>query len=244
MDKINLSIIIPCFNEAENIPKLIKHIKSINDKSVEIILVDNGSNDNTKKALSNNIDFKIPIIKVISIKENIGYGHGIMKGVRKSTGKIVAWTHADLQTDVNDIIKAHEIMLKNNSQKNCIVKGVRTGRSILDSFFTYGMSLIVSIVMRMRLSDVNAQPKIFDRNFLDKLIDAPDDFSLDLYFLYQAKINDYNILEFPVKFKHRYKGKSKGGGSIIGKIRLIWRTLKYILKLRKVISYKNGNHNS
>ena len=232
MPKIKLSIVIPCYNEAGNIPTLINQIKLISDNYIEIILVNNGSTDNTEEIISNNIDFKIPIVKVKSIMQNVGYGHGIMQGVRESKGEFIAWTHADHQTDIHDVIKAYNILVNKSNLKNIIIKGKRIGRNKFDSFFTMGMSLIVSLIMQMRFSDVNAQPKIFHKSFLSNLNNAPDDFSLDLFFLYKAKINNYSIIEFPVNFTDRYKGESKGGGSLYGKIRLVQRTLKYIVKLK------------
>ena len=56
----------------------------------------------------------------------------------------------------------------------------------------------------------------------------PLDFSLDLYFLLIAKINNYKILENPIAVHKRVAGKAKGGGSLLAKIKLISRTLNYI----------------
>ena len=65
--------------------------------------------------------------------------------------------------------------------------------------------------------------------------DYPYDFSLDLYLLIIAKINNYKILNFEVEFKNRLYGEAKGGGSILGKLKLTIRTIIYIFKLRKKI---------
>ena len=83
-----------------------------------------------------------------------------------------------------------------------------------------------------KLSDINAQPKIFHKNFLKKIDNPPSDFSLDLYLLITAKLNNYEILTYPVILKKRIAGLAKGGGSFKGKIKLTCRTLKYIYKLR------------
>jgi polyisoprenyl-phosphate glycosyltransferase len=234
---LNISIIIPCYNEEENIDQLINRIRLIDDKNIEIILVNNGSTDETEKILSNIINFERPQIKIVTIEKNIGYGNGIMEGVKNATGNYIAWTHADLQTDVMDVLQAYYFLTeKKNHDKNFVLKGKRKGRGGVDSFFTFSMSLVVSIILRMKLSDINAQPKMFPKNFLVNLNDAPDDFSLDLYFLYKAKIHKYDILEFPVNFGDRHGGKSKGGGSIIGKWNLIKRTMKFLIMLK---NYQN-----
>ncbi|MDB2351250.1 glycosyltransferase family 2 protein [Candidatus Marinimicrobia bacterium] len=236
MNKIRLSIIIPCYNEAENIPKLIENLKLINNDFVEIILVDNGSIDGTKNIIDKNIVFKSPAVKSFRINKNIGYGHGIMSGVKLAKGDVISWTHADLQTDINDVIGAYEIFInKTKSKDKFILKGIRKKRNFFDAFFTFGMGVLVSYLLRMKLFDINAQPKMFHKSFLKNFKDAPSDFSLDLYFLYVAKTNNYDILEYPVFFHKRYKGQSKGGGSIKGKWSLIKRTWKYIFALRNTL---------
>ncbi len=228
-----LSIILPCYNEEENIPILIDKINNINRNQVEFILVDNGSTDRTKNKIKN-ILLKIndPMIRLIKIKKNIGYGHGIMSGVIKAKGEIIAWTHADLQTEIQDVIDAYDFLQKKENIKTYVLKGKRIGRGIFDSFFTFGMSVLASFFMGVKLSDINAQPKMFHRDFLKYLNEAPEDFSLDLYFLTQAKNNGFTILEHPVVFGNRYKGQSKGGGTLSGKIKLIVRTISYINKLK------------
>ena len=229
----DLSIIIPCYNEAKNISNLLEKLDSINKKGVEIVLVNNGSTDETKEIISNQVEKDYSQIKFINIKRNIGYGHGIMTGIQNSSGAVVAWTHADLQTDTIDVLNAYHIFIEEEKDKKVILKGKRIGRNIFDAFFTFGMSLISSTLMGVKLNDINAQPKMFHREFLDKFNNAPNDFSLDLYFLYLARINNYEILEYPVQFGRRIYGESKGGGTIMGKLRLINRTWAYINELRK-----------
>ena len=87
--------------------------------------------------------------------------------------------------------------------------------------------------MGVRLTDINAQPKMFHRSFVEKLTNAPNDFSLDLYILFQARNNGYEILEYPVHFGNRIYGESKGGGTLRGKWELIKRTLVYMNKLKE-----------
>ena len=87
-------------------------------------------------------------------------------------------------------------------------------------------------MLRIRLSDINAQPKMFHRVFLDKLKEYPTDFSLALYLLYQASFHQIPIIEYQVEFGERIHGESKGGGSLKGKWYLMRRTLRYSLKLK------------
>jgi glycosyltransferase involved in cell wall biosynthesis len=230
-----LSVIFPCYNESSNIVGIISSIKSAlqGRNDVEIILVDNGSTDSTPLVLEQALQGEHnKQFKTLRIEKNIGYGHGIMTGVKNASGEVIAWTHADLQTDPVDVIEAYKIFVAHPEYPNCILKGRRLGRNPLDAFFTGGMSLLSTLLLRKHLSDVNAQPKMFHRDFLAKLTETPTDFSLDLYLLFQARLHNFPILEYPVKFGKRLHGESKGGGTLKGKWKLIRRTLSYMLKLK------------
>ena len=231
-DSSNLSLIIPCYNEQDNLPLLFKKLSKIQVKFNEIILVDNGSTDNTSLIIENFIKNNDSCIKILKIKKNIGYGNGIMSGIRKSSGQVVAWTHADLQTDPQDVVDAYEYFMSKNGESNFILKGKRKKRKFFDNLFTSLMSIVSSIAFNIRLSDINAQPKMFSRNFVKYIDNAPNDFSLDLFILVKATKLNYTILEYPVMFKNRNYGISKGGGSFVGKIKLTLRTLSYINRLR------------
>lgn len=234
MQKIKYSIIIPCFNEEHNLQLLLKSLTKIHDKkSLEIIIVDNGSTDNSQKVLIDLIGkIQINNLKIVSIEKNIGYGHGIMIGLKASSGDFLGWTHADLQTDVADVLKGFDLI--KTSSKNIIVKGKRLKRGILDNIFTFLMGTVCTIILKTPFYDINAQPKIFSRTFYEKIKDkAPNDFSLDLYLLYAAKKLHYDIIDFPVVFKKRLYGEAKGGGSIKTKLKLSIRTFAYILDIKK-----------
>ena len=231
-----LSVIFPCYNESSNIVGIISSIKSAlqGRNDVEIILVDNGSTDSTPQVLEQALQGEHnKQFKTLRIEKNIGYGHGIMEGVRIASGEVIAWTHADLQTDPADVLEAYKIFIDHPEYPNCILKGRRVGRNPLDTLFTGGMSILSTLLLREYFSDVNAQPKMFHRNFLEKLTESPKDFSLDLYLLYQARVKKYQILEHHVNFGKRLFGESKGGGTLKGKLRLIQRTWKYMIKLKR-----------
>ena len=95
------------------------------------------------------------------------------------------------------------------------------------------MSIICSVLLKKKLTDINAQPKIFNKQFYESIQNAPFDFSLDLFLLYTALKSGLKIQSFPVKFIHRETGVAKGGGNFKGKLKLIRRTIKYILALHK-----------
>tara|TARA_B110001452_G_scaffold182276_1_gene153111 strand:- start:280 stop:999 length:720 start_codon:yes stop_codon:yes gene_type:complete len=230
-----LSIVVPCYNEEGNIPLIVsKFDKMLSETSedIEVILVNNGSNDNSKMVFLETIEKTTQNIRTLNIEKNIGYGDGILSGLKVAKGNILAWTHADLQTDPYDLVLALNEYNKHNDP-DLIIKGKRKKRNIIDSFFTWGMQLFCTVVLKTRLNDINAQPKMFGRNFYKTHFSAaPSDFSLDLFLLYKAK----KIKTIDVFFHERKFGKSKGGGTLIGKLKLIKRTIRYINKLKNEIS--------
>ena len=229
---INLSIVIPCFNEAKSLPKLVKDFsKKLKRKDVELILVNNGSNDSTETIISN-LKKDYNFLKMIKLKKNNGYGNGILQGLKKAKGKYISWTHADLQTDPYDVIIGFEKFEKELSPK-IFIKGNRLGRPLKDIIFTIGMSIFETILLKKLFWDVNAQPNIFHRNFFNTLEKIPLDFSFDLFFYFNAKKKNLKILRFPVKYPKRKFGVSHWNTDFKNKMKFIKRTIKYSFQLKK-----------
>ena len=229
---MNLSIVIPCYNEAESIELLINKLLKILNREIEIILVNNGSIDNTISKLE---ALSLPNnIKVLTLEHNLGYGNGIIQGLKKTSGEIVSWTHADLQTDPMDVVEGYYKFKEELIEKQCIVKGNRRKRKLKDEFITLGMSIYSSIMLGTRLFDINAQPKLFHRSFIDLFSSPPLDFSLDLYVLYFFKKQNIKVRTIPVYFENRIHGEAKGGGSNIrARLKIIINTIIYAHKLKK-----------
>jgi len=223
------SLIIPCYNEAQNLPHLFnKFSNSFEKNKIEVIFVNNGSKDRTQYILEEfqkNNNF----VKIVTIKSNKGYGNGILKGLEQSSGKYIGWTHADLQTDPNDFIKAVEI-IKKNKDKKVLIKGKRYGRNFFDLIFTFGMTIFEFILLKKWLQDINGQPTVFNRELFLNSINPPHDFSLDLFVYYQAKIEKYNIIRFPVYFGPRSFGVGSND-SIKAKIKYSIRTVVFSFKM-------------
>ena len=237
-----LSIIIPCYNESKNLEDLIKNIKKILEKinyNIEIILVNNGSTDNTESKLRELLE-ENKKIKVVNIKKNIGYGNGILTGLSYAKNNFLGWTHADLQCDFSDCLEGFEILYQANlkNESNYLLKGRRFNRNYLDVFFTRLMSIFIKVLCQFDLEDVNAQPKIFPRQLYNLFETPPKDFLLDFYLMHLSIKNNYKILNKDVYFSNRIHGEAKGGGSFFGKIKLSLRTAYYIFK------YRYGNNNT
>lgn len=236
MKNFDLSIVIPFYNEEHSItPLLHAFAKYKKNYSFELICVNNGSTDESSKIFSTYLKRKrYSFIRYIAIKRNIGYGHGILTGVKKSSGDVIVWTHSDMQTPPGDVFRAFELYKKYNSQQ-IIIKGNRINRPLDQFIFSLGMGILASILLKMRLYEINAQPKLFHKTFKRYLLNAPTDFSLDLYFLYQARKHGYRIKTLNVHFHKRVAGSSKWSYSLSSRIKTIIRTINYIIHLSRLI---------
>ena len=230
----SLSIIIPCYNESKNLSLLISKCKEISqvNLNIEIIIVDNGSNDDTSIVLDQ-LTSGLSFIKRVKININQGYGYGVMSGLAKAKGQILCWTHADLQTDLNDVIKGMRLFENDFISQNIFVKGIRQKRPLVDVFFTTCMSFFETLLLRKFMWDINAQPTIFTREFFLTWESPPNDFSLDLYAYYMAKKSKLEIKRFPVLFTKRINGNSNWNIDFKSRYNFIRRTVLYSIDLKK-----------
>ncbi|PRC93972.1 glycosyltransferase family 2 protein [Solimicrobium silvestre] len=231
---MKFSLIIPCYNEAENLPLLLERCKALATMSeVEVILVDNGSTDSTPQVLLNMLPM-YPGCRTVRVEKNQGYGFGILSGLRAAKGEILGWTHADMQTDPQDALSGLDLFEKHGT--DIFVKGHRYGRPFADVIFTIGMSFFETLLLARPMWDINAQPTMFPRKFFESWSSPPDDFSLDLYAYYQAQTQGLKVHRFPVKFGERAHGVSHWNVNWAAKWKFIRRTIDFSLQLKKKIS--------
>lgn len=228
-----LSLIIPCYNEAANLPALVGRIRAtIVRDDVEVVLVDNGSTDSSPAVLADLLAGG-GIVRSVRVEKNQGYGFGILAGLAAAKGDLLGWTHADMQTDPADALKG--LALFEASKADLFVKGRRYGRPAADVVFTAGMSLFETVFLGRALLDINAQPTLFSRRFYDTWKDPPHDFSLDLYAYYTAKAKGIEVKRFPVKFGERLHGVSSWNVNWAAKVKFIRRTLDYSFRLKRTL---------
>ena len=233
---LRLSLVIPCYNEARNLPLLVARLReTFVREDVEAILVDNGSSDDSPAVLAALLD-GVAGIRSLRVERNQGYGHGILAGLRAARGLIVGWTHADMQTDPADALTGLELFDGVDPQ-TVFVTGRRHGRPAADVAFTVGMSLFETVLLRRALWDINAQPTLFPRTFFERWQAPPQDFSLDLYAYYQARRSGLLVRRFPVRFGERAHGSSHWNVNWRAKARFIRRTVGFSLRLRKDLSH-------
>lgn len=226
-----LSVVLPCYNESRGIESILKRFAEVGaGADFELILVDNGSRDETPEVLRTLLP-KYPFARSVRVEVNQGYGHGIYTGLQAARGEVLAWSHADLQTDPADVFKALTIYRKSKLPRLTLVKGVRHGRRLSEKVISLGMSIVASTIFRRKLNEINAQPKLFHRSLLERAANPPVDFNFDVYMLVKAKQAGYQIETIPVQFPPRQYGHSNWARTWKSKLRTIWRSVKYMSRL-------------
>ncbi|EWY40470.1 glycosyltransferase family 2 [Skermanella stibiiresistens SB22] len=230
---MKLSLIIPCYNEARNLPLLLPRCATVTaGGDAEVVLVDNGSSDDTPALLADS-SARFPGVRSVRVPVNQGYGFGILAGLRAAEGRILGWTHADMQTDPMDALTGLALFDRAANPGRLFVKGRRHGRPLADVAFTVGMSVFETALLGTRLWDINAQPTLFPREFFERWRDPPSDFSLDLYAYHQARHAGLAVERFPVRFGERANGVSHWNVSWKAKAKFIRRTVTFSLELRQ-----------
>ena len=231
---MKFSLVIPCYNEAANLPLLLERCKAVGARgNTEVILVDNGSTDDSPDVLERLLP-SYPGCRSVRVEVNQGYGFGILSGLRAAQGNILGWTHADMQTDPQDALTG--LTYFDSDPDQVFVKGRRYGRPFMDVLFTVGMSCFETALLARPLWDINAQPTLFSRRFFETWTSPPHDFALDLYAYYQARIQGLTVHRFPVRFGPRAHGVSHWNVNWTAKRKFIRRTVDFSMDLKRNLS--------
>lgn len=228
---MKFSLVIPCYNEAANLPFLLDRCKEFaRFQDSEVVLVDNGSTDHSSEVMAELLQ-NYPSCRSIRVEENQGYGYGILEGLRAARGEVLGWTHADMQTDPQDALRGMALFEQHGP--NVFVKGRRYSRPFGDVVFTAGMSVFETVLLGKPMWDINAQPTMFSRAFFESWHEPPHDFSLDLFAYFQARRMGLAVHRFPVRFGERAHGVSHWNVNWAAKRKFIRRTVDFSLQLNK-----------
>ena len=221
-----LSIVVPVYNEYENIPLLCDAVVSALaglDKDWELILVNDGSKDNSMEALKTAAQNDPEHVKVIGLRRNFGQTAAIAAGVDHASGEIIVLMDADLQNDPTDI----PAMLAKLDEGYDLVSGWRKDRKdpFLRSFISRIANRIICKVTGVNLHDYGCTLKVYRREVITG-------FRLygEMHRFIPAFANTFGakIVEMPVKHHPRMMGKSKYGFERIIKVILDLITVKFL----------------
>lgn len=230
---MKISIVVPCYNEEENIKNIVAAFQNLHFKTaeLEVILVQNGSKDNTAEMLRKHTEM-INFIKVVDVPVNQGYGYGIKQGLKATTGEYVGWLHADLQVAPEEMTYFVEKLAGYSLNEEVFCKGIRSNRSFMDHFFTFGMSVFETILFGTVLFDIGAIPVLFSRSLLPIFELAPDDFAIELFTYLMARKNGYQIVRQKIHMEDRKSGQSSWNNGMKSKLLQSGRIIKASLQIR------------
>ena len=228
---MKITVIIPCFNEADSIPELIQNLRLI-ENDFYFIILDNGSIDNTPEVL-NKIDLPDNIVSIRK-ETNKGYGAGIKFGLKQVKTEYCGWMHGDLQQNPKVLLKAKDLIHLYEKDENQLVafKGLRTGRSIIENIFTSGVAIFCSILFFDFYWDIAGQPNIFKTSELNFLDNAPDDHTFDFYIYIYFLRKKGHFKRFKAPFSKRKYGRSSWDRGLISKLKHSNLVFKYLIYLK------------
>ena len=228
------SIIIPCYNEMNNINNLIHRITPLqNIYDLEYILVENGSKDNSKAYFRDTVEGKYAAIKVVYV--DINHGYGLQQGMKVAEGDYIGWIHADLQVPPEELMQFFDEIERNSPRGKLFLKGRRTNRSLFDLFFTNAQSVFNTCLFGRKMYDVGAVPVLFNKELLaeSSIDDMANDFSIELYIYKEALRLGYQVIRFKVKLLIREKGNSSWNHGLRSKIKQSKRIFCDSLKIKR-----------
>ena len=225
----DLSLVIPCYNEEALIRNTaVRLIQSFGEKNIalELVLVDNGSQDGTGQIIDGLIAEGLSIVKK-TIQVNQGYGNGILCGLQACTGQFVGYTHADEQVTAQDTVKMFEIVSEASTPQLAKVRR----RFRMDGLVRKIISIIYNLMTNVLFGglgsiDINGSPKIFPSAYLEYMNLQSKDWFLDAEILIKAKRLGLTVFEMNVLAQMR------GGGTSHVRPGTCWEFLLNLFKYR------------
>ena len=225
-----VSIVIPAYNEEKGIAGTLEEIKRMTknlEMECEVIVVDDGSKDNTAEIATQSC------VKVIQHPQNRGYGAALKTGIRQAQHDIVVITDADGTYPV-DMIPA----LVKHMDKYDMVVGARIGESVKIPFIRqpakWMLGKIANYLTGTKISDLNSGLRAFRKNIALKFFNIlPSGFSFTTTITLAMLTNDYLVHYIPIDYYKRVgKSKIKPIRDTSRFLSLIFRTVMYFNPLK------------
>jgi len=226
----SLSVFFPCFNEADNLPTILNQALLVLPKlakKFEVIVVDDGSTDQTKQ-LVKKFSEQFPVISLVSYQHNKGYGAAIRSGIKASRYDWIFYTDGDAQFDLTELEKFVE---KTSSSQ--VILGYRKSRAegFKRVMFAWLYKLYIDLLFRVHVKDIDCAFKLFRAKELKQL----DLFSTGAFIsseiLYRLKKKKVKFVQIPVNHFPRKYGSATGasiGVIVVG----LWEPLKLYLQMK------------
>ncbi len=223
-----LSIVIPCYNEENNILALVKKVLESPVKNKEIIIVDDCSKDGTRKVLEEQV--KPLVSKIIYHKVNGGKGAALRTGFQAATGDVVIIQDADLEYDpmeypkvVNPIFEGKAKVVYGSRFLNQKRKGYLANR-----LANWALTTFSNLFTRQKLTDMETCYKAFRRKVIQSVHIEENRFGFEPEITAKISRMKIRIHEVPISYYPRTnaEGKKIGFKDGVRAIYVIWRYRK------------------
>ena len=223
---MKLSVIIPVYNEVENIEEILKRVKATK-RAAEIIVVDDGSQDGTRDLLKK-LDGK-GRVRVILREKNQGKGAAIRTGLDAAAGDILLIQDADLEYDPRDyptLLQPLEEGLADVVYGSRFLGGPRRATMFWHMIANKMLTFMTNILYDTILSDMETGYKVFRREVVDGMKLRSKRFDFEPEFTAKALKRKYHIYEVPISFNPRDYSQGKKIG-LKDAFEAVWTLLKY-----------------
>ncbi len=205
-----LSVVVPCFNEEQRLPRTIAQIESYmraRGASYELILVDDGSSDGTRRSMDE-AAARNEAVRIVALPRNRGKGRALAEGVKVSQSDAVLVTDADLSTPIEELAKLEAALATGVGVAiaSRAVKGSRVELSqpIYRVLMGKAFNIIVQLVLLPGIWDTQCGFKLFLGDIAREVFAGltTDGFGYDPEVLYRAKKKGVRIVEVPVVWRN------------------------------------------
>lgn len=199
-NKIDLSIVLPCLNEEANLVSTLNSVirfcaSNLRINNFEIILVDDGSRDNSANVI-NNFVLNFPnVVSCVSHKVNRGYGAALISGFKKSQYEWVFFTDSDGQFDIRDLDR-----LLDNIKRADFISGKRLNRQdkLVRRINAFIFNACTKIIYGTKLSDIDCAFKLFKKSNIDIHKLESTGALINAEIVYRAQKNHANFIQVPI----------------------------------------------
>ena len=210
---MQLSIIIPCWNEDRTVEKIITKINNVVKYEKEIIVIDDFSSDKSYEIL-NRLYKENKIQQLIKNEKNYGKGYSVRKGIEKATGQIILIQDADLEYDPDDYPKLVDPIINNFADvvfgSRFIGSDVKRVLFFWHSLGNYFLTFLSNMFSNLNMTDMENCYKVFRAEIIKKITLKENRFGIEPELVAKfAKIKNIRIYEVGVKYFGRKYAEGK-----------------------------------